>query len=153
MFAAVACGTQIHGTDAALEATLAWLQARYAHDVQVLQAALAGDRDGLTGSQLPIIADRSLCGYPVFAAEARVSVPSQVTAWLARMSSLEGWQHPCPCDSVPSNRSELCPTQEALRSDSQALARRVMPSQSPASTMAGGATQEPPTHSTLGSAR
>jgi len=43
--------------------------------------------------------------------------------------------------------------QDYERSDSQALDSCVMPSQSPASTMDAGATQEPPTHRTLGNAR
>ncbi|NND92288.1 MAG: glutathione S-transferase [Granulosicoccus sp.] len=80
--------------DAALEAAIPWLKARYEHDINVLEAEFSDGREWIIGSQAPSIADFSLCGYLVFADEAQVAVPANVSAWLDRLTRLEGWQHP-----------------------------------------------------------
>ena len=67
---------------------------RYEHDVHVLEDALSDGRDRILGGQMPTIADFSLCGYLVFADEAKVSVPPGVQAWLTNLATLPGWQHP-----------------------------------------------------------
>jgi glutathione S-transferase len=85
---------QKYGADAALEGASDWLMSRYAHDVNVLEESLQDGRDWMLGGATPSIADFSLCGYLFFADEARVSVPPRVQAWLDRMASLQGWQHP-----------------------------------------------------------
>ncbi len=85
---------QKFGADAELEAASAWLMSRYKHDVNVLEEALRDGREWMTGGEMPTIADFSLCGYLFFADEAKVDVPPNVQAWLARLASLDGWQHP-----------------------------------------------------------
>lgn len=85
---------QKFGADAELEAASAWLMSRYGHDVNVMEGALRDGREWIIGGQTPTIADFSLCGYLVFADEAKVRVPPTVQAWLARLASLQGWQHP-----------------------------------------------------------
>ena len=73
--------------------TQVWLEARYAYDSGILEQELNDGRAFILGDT-PTIADCSLCGYLVFADEAKVVVPPNVAAWLSRLSSLEGWQHP-----------------------------------------------------------
>lgn len=85
---------QKFGADAALEAASGWLMLRYEHDVNVLEETLQDGREWMLGGETPTIADFSLCGYLVFADEAKVSVPPNVQAWLERLAALEGWQHP-----------------------------------------------------------
>jgi glutathione S-transferase len=70
-----------------------WLLARYTHDVNLLDERFADGRTFITGDA-PTIADFSLCGYLFFADEAKLAVPTQVDAWLKRLSALPGWQHP-----------------------------------------------------------
>ena len=85
---------QKFGSDADLEGASAWLMSRYEHDVNVLEESLQDERDWMLGGETPTIADFSLCGYLVFADEARVIVPPKVQAWLTRLAELDGWQHP-----------------------------------------------------------
>lgn len=70
-----------------------WLLARYRHDVGVLEDRFADGRAFITGDS-PSIADFSLCGYLYLADEAGLEVPTQVAAWLQRLSALPGWRHP-----------------------------------------------------------
>ena len=71
----------------------AWLLARYAHDVGLLDGAFSDGREFVTGSA-PAIADFSLCGYLFFADQAKVTVPDNVAAWLQRLSMIPGWAPP-----------------------------------------------------------
>ena len=80
-----------HGID---DGARAWLERRYAHDVHVLDAAFADGRDWIVGGDGPGIADFSLCGYLVHAAEARVEVPPRVAEWLDRLALLPAWRPP-----------------------------------------------------------
>ena len=75
------------------DGALQWLQNRYQHDVGILNIELTDGRPYILGAQ-PTIADFSLCGYLFFANEAQVEVPTNVQAWLERLSALPGWQHP-----------------------------------------------------------
>ena len=70
-----------------------WLNARYRHDIQILENELSARRQFIVGAN-PTIADFSLCGYLYFADEANVEVPQRVRAWLERISDLQGWAHP-----------------------------------------------------------
>ena len=80
-----------HGIE---EGARAWLERRYAHDVGVLERAFGDGRRWILGGDGPSVADFSLCGYLVHAEEARVAVPSAVTAWLERLRALPAWRHP-----------------------------------------------------------
>lgn len=73
---------------------LPWLKARYDHDVGVLESVLSDGRPWIIEGEEPSIADFSLCGYLYFADEAKLAVPQRVSAWLTRLSELDGWQHP-----------------------------------------------------------
>jgi glutathione S-transferase len=77
-----------------LENALSWLKARYEHDVGVLESVLSDGRAWIIEGEGPSIADFSLCGYLYFADEAKLVVPPHVSAWLTRLSELDGWQHP-----------------------------------------------------------
>lgn len=77
-----------------LENALPWLKARYEHDVGVLDSVLSDGRSWIIEDDQPSIVDFSLCGYLYFAEEAKLAVPSHVSAWLSRLSKLDGWQHP-----------------------------------------------------------
>ena len=70
-----------------------WLLERYRHDVGVLDRQLADGRDFFLGNELSIV-DFSLCGYLMFAEEADVEVPDNVSHWLQRLRGLDGWQPP-----------------------------------------------------------
>jgi len=74
--------------------TLAWLQARYAQDVAVLELELSDGRPWVVGGDEPTIADFSLCGYLMRAEEAKVQMPAQVRGWLARLQALPAWREP-----------------------------------------------------------
>ncbi len=80
-----------HGID---DGARAWLERRYAHDVGVLDDAFSDGRDWIVQGDGPGIADFSLCGYLVHAAEANVDVPAGVTAWLNRLAALPAWRPP-----------------------------------------------------------
>lgn len=82
------------GSDANLDNAFDWLLARYKHDVNVIDLELADGRQWIIGGDTPSIADFSLCGYLYFANEADLEIPENVQAWLLRLSSLPGWQHP-----------------------------------------------------------
>jgi len=75
------------------DGAIQWLNARYEHDVNLLNNELADKRPFITG-EAPTIADFSLCGYLFFADEANVIVPSNVQAWLDRIALLPGWASP-----------------------------------------------------------
>ena len=59
----------------------------------MIDSHLSDGRYFMLGAE-PTIADFSLCGYLYFADEAKVTVPSRVSAWLTRLAALPGWQHP-----------------------------------------------------------
>ncbi|ASJ72944.1 glutathione S-transferase family protein [Granulosicoccus antarcticus] len=87
--------------DASLEGAAAWLMSRYEQDVNMLETSLQDGRDWMLGGDAPTIADFCLCGYLVFADEAKVTVPPAVQAWLQRIASLDGWQHPYQLLAAP----------------------------------------------------
>lgn len=70
-----------------------WLSNRYQHDVGLLNNELADGRRFIIGDE-PTVADFSLCGYLVFAEQAKVNVPAHVQDWLIRIAGLPGWQPP-----------------------------------------------------------
>ena len=70
-----------------------WLRARYDHDVGVIDTELSDGRAFMLGDKANI-ADFTLFGYLVHVTEAEVPVPTHVAAWLDRMRTLNGWQHP-----------------------------------------------------------
>ena len=72
---------------------LAFLQARYDLDVARLDRELSDGRGFIVDDE-PTVADFSLCGYLVFADEAKVMVPAHVRGWLDRLKSLPGWRDP-----------------------------------------------------------
>lgn len=80
--------------EALLENALPWLKARYESDVATIESALSHGQSWLLAGNEPSIADFSVCGYLFFADEANVDVPLNVKAWLDRLASLKGWQHP-----------------------------------------------------------
>lgn len=77
-----------------LQNALPWLKARYEHDIGVLDGVLSDGRSWIIDGGEPSIADFSLCGYFYFADEVNLAVPAHVSAWLSRLSRLDGWQHP-----------------------------------------------------------
>jgi glutathione S-transferase len=82
------------GKNEALEGALPGLKERYEHDVGVLESVLSDGRAWIIEGEEPSIADFSLCGYLYFADEVNLAVPAHVSAWLSRLSRLDGWQHP-----------------------------------------------------------
>lgn len=75
------------------EGALQWLQARYDADVARIAQELEDGRRFIVGDSVTA-ADCSLCGYLVFADQARVAVPEAVSEWLDRLASERGWQAP-----------------------------------------------------------
>ena len=75
------------------DGALKWLMARFTHDMGTIDSQLVDRRRYILGDE-PTIADFSLCGYLFLADEANVQVPTNVRAWLERLASLPGWQHP-----------------------------------------------------------
>lgn len=80
-----------HGID---EGTRAWLAARCDLDLSIMEGELADGRSWIVPGDAPTVADFSLCGYLVHAAEAEVSPPEGVREWLARLAALPGWRTP-----------------------------------------------------------
>lgn len=72
---------------------LDWLQARYDLDVARLDRELSDGRAFVIDDE-PTVADFSLCGYLVFAEEAKVKVPPNVQGWLDKLKTLPGWRDP-----------------------------------------------------------
>ena len=70
-----------------------WLLARYTHDIGIIDEELSDGRPFLLGDDMGI-ADFSLSGYLMHAAEAEVEVPRHVGAWLDRLRAQNGWQNP-----------------------------------------------------------
>lgn len=70
-----------------------WLMARYEHDVNIIDAELSDGRKFLLGDT-PNIADFSLSGYLLHAADAQVVVPQHVNDWLDRLRGLNAWEKP-----------------------------------------------------------
>lgn len=70
-----------------------WLRARYDHDVSVIDNELSDGRAFILGDKANI-ADFSLSGYLMRAAEAEVDVPRHVGDWLDRLRTQNGWQNP-----------------------------------------------------------
>lgn len=70
-----------------------WLLSRYTHDVGVIDDQLSDGRPFIVGENITI-ADFSLCGYLMYAKEARVVVPTNVVGWLNRLKQLDGWSDP-----------------------------------------------------------
>jgi len=72
---------------------LDWLQARYDLDIARLDRELSDGRAFIL-DDAPTVADFSLCGYLVFAEEAKVTVPLAVARWLDRLARLPGARGP-----------------------------------------------------------
>ena len=70
-----------------------WLLARYTHDSGIIDAELSDGRPFLLGDKISI-SDFSLSAYLMHAVEAEVEVPFHVGAWLDRLRTQNGWQHP-----------------------------------------------------------
>lgn len=75
------------------EGALTWLQERLQLDIQRLADEFKDGRMFILDDE-PTIADFSLCAYLYWADQAHLRVPTEVTAWLERMSGLPGWQEP-----------------------------------------------------------
>ncbi len=71
----------------------AWLYDRYVHDVGVIEDQLNDGRQFILGKEVTI-ADFSLCGYLMYAEEAQVRVPINVSSWINRLKALNGWANP-----------------------------------------------------------
>lgn len=76
-------------------AVLSWLEARLHNDLDVLETHLS-DGAGFMVGDAPTIADCAIAGYLYWLEDAGLEIADwpQVSAWLTRMSQLEGWQHP-----------------------------------------------------------
>ena len=76
-------------------AVLSWLEARLRNDLDVLETHLDGG-SGFMVADTPTIADCAIAGYLYWLDDAGLEIEDwpQVSAWLTRMSQLEGWQHP-----------------------------------------------------------
>jgi glutathione S-transferase len=75
------------------EGALTWLQERLQLDVQRLADEFKDGRLFILDDE-PTIADFSLCAYLYWADQAHLRVPSEIAAWLERISGLPGWQEP-----------------------------------------------------------
>ncbi len=76
-------------------AVLAWLGARLREDLDVLNTHLEQGDGFIVGDKLSI-ADCSLAGYLYWLGDAGLEIANwpAVEAWLTKLSSQEGWQHP-----------------------------------------------------------
>jgi glutathione S-transferase len=74
------------------------LRERFNADVARLDSELSDGRMFILGA-MPTVADISLCGYLYWPEQARVTIPTQVQAWLERISTLPGWRHPYAFDA------------------------------------------------------
>lgn len=70
-----------------------WLQSRYDADSVRLEHEFEDGRPFILGDSLTI-ADISICSYLFWSNQARVRVPSNTRAWLARIAALPGWMSP-----------------------------------------------------------
>ena len=78
----------------------AWLHDRYVHDVGIIEDELDDGRQFILGEEVTI-ADFSLCGYLMYAEEAQVRVPGNVSGWMSRLKTLPGWTNPYDMLSDP----------------------------------------------------
>lgn len=76
-------------------AVLSWLEGRLRNDLNVLETHLTEDA-GFMIEDTPTIADCAIAGYLYWLDDAGLEIADwpQVSAWLTRMSQLNGWQHP-----------------------------------------------------------
>lgn len=76
-------------------AVLSWLEGRLRNDLDVLKNHLAEGAGFMVG-KTPTIADCAIAGYLYWLDDAGLEINDwpQISAWLTRMSELEGWQHP-----------------------------------------------------------
>ncbi|MFK5981205.1 MAG: glutathione S-transferase family protein [Rhizobiaceae bacterium] len=76
-------------------AVLSWLEGRLRDDLDVLKNHLA-EGTGFMVADEPTIADCATAGYLYWLDDAGFEIEDwpQISAWLTRMSQLEGWQHP-----------------------------------------------------------